>query len=78
MQREFTEEKAKQTAGLCSYDKLSVEFMALNLASMKSVEAFINDFTAQESQLQLLICNAGICICNQGTRALGNPVMLQV
>lgn len=67
MQIEFKEEKTKTTAGLCTYDTLSVEFMALDLASMKSVQTFINDFTAKESHLNLLICNAGIAICGQGT-----------
>ncbi|XP_056014761.1 dehydrogenase/reductase SDR family member on chromosome X-like isoform X2 [Ostrea edulis] len=65
MQIEFKEEKTKTTAGLCTYDTLSVEFMALDLASMKSVQTFINDFTAKESHLNLLICNAGIAICGQ-------------
>jgi NAD(P)-dependent dehydrogenase (short-subunit alcohol dehydrogenase family) len=60
MQSEFKTEKSKGTPGLCSGDTLAVEFMALDLSSLGSVETFISNFKAKETKLHVLLCNAGI------------------
>lgn len=62
MQKEFEEEKAKGTAGICSKERLDVEFMALDLASLSSVENFIETFKSKKTKLHLLLCNAGIAM----------------
>jgi WW domain-containing oxidoreductase len=38
----------------------SVEFMQLNLASLKSVKAFAEEVMAKELSLNILVCNAGV------------------
>ena len=40
--------------------KASVEFMQLNLASLKSVKAFAEKFMAKDLSLNILVCNAGV------------------
>ncbi|XP_061177286.1 retinol dehydrogenase 14-like [Saccostrea echinata] len=78
MQKEFREEKTKGTPGLCSSETLAVEFMALDLASLKSVESFINNFKEKENKLHLLICNAGIALHEQEYTEDGYEIMFQV
>lgn len=70
MQKEFEEEKAKGTAGICSKERLDVEFMALDLASLNSVENFIETFKSKETKLHLLLCNAGIAMYPLGMSIL--------
>ena len=67
MQKEFEEEKSKSTPGVCSRETLAVEFMKLDLTSLKSVESFVESFKAKESKLHILLCNAGIALHEQGT-----------
>ena len=69
MQGEFKEEKSKGTPGLCSSETLAVEFMALDLSSLRSVETFISDFKAKEPKLHVFICNAGIGLVEQSNRS---------
>ena len=38
----------------------SLEFMHLNLASLKSVKAFTEDFMGKGLSLNILVCNAGV------------------
>ena len=38
----------------------SVEFMQLNLASLKSVKAFTEEFMGKDLSLNILVCNAGV------------------
>lgn len=78
MQEAFEEEKAKGTTGICSKEKLEVEFMALDLASLKSVENFIEAFKSKESKLHLLLCNAGIAMHPQEYTEDGYEIMFQV
>ena len=67
MQEEFEGEKSKNTPGVCSRKTLAVEFMKLDLTSLKSVESFVESFKAKESKLHILLCNAGIALHEQGT-----------
>lgn len=70
MQKEFEEEKARGTTGICSKERLDVEIMALDLASLNSVENFIETFKSKETKLHLLLCNAGIAMHPQGMSIL--------
>lgn len=67
MQKEFDEEKSRGATGIRFKEKLDVEYMALDLASLKSVENFIETFKSKETKLHLLLCNAGISFHRQGT-----------
>ncbi|OWF44719.1 dehydrogenase/reductase SDR family member on chromosome X-like [Mizuhopecten yessoensis] len=60
MNKEFTEEKQKQTVGVVDYEQLNVEFMSLNLNSLKSVMNFVETYKASGRKLHKLYCNAGI------------------
>uniref|UniRef100_K1QBR2 WW domain-containing oxidoreductase n=1 Tax=Magallana gigas TaxID=29159 RepID=K1QBR2_MAGGI len=55
----FEQEKQKGTSGLTS-GELSVEFMELDLSSLKSTQKFIEEFKASGKPLHVLICNAGL------------------
>ncbi|XP_048765180.1 WW domain-containing oxidoreductase-like [Ostrea edulis] len=78
MQAEFKEERSKGTPGLCSCETLALEFMALDLASLKSVESFIDNFKAKEIKLHILLCNAGIALHAQEYTEDGFEIMFQV
>lgn len=78
MQKEFEEEKAKGTAGICSKERLDVEFMALDLASLNSVENFVETFKSKETKLHLLLCNAGIAMHPLEYTEDGFEIMFQV
>ncbi|XP_069115731.1 polyprenol dehydrogenase-like [Argopecten irradians] len=78
MNQEFQAEKEKGTPGIAKYDNLSVEFMKLDLASMKSVREFIDEFKAIGKQLHVLICNAGINTVDKTITEDGNELLFQV
>ncbi|XP_056014768.1 retinol dehydrogenase 14-like isoform X2 [Ostrea edulis] len=78
IQREFKEEKSKGAVGLCSSENLTLEFMALDLSSLKSVESFISTFKAKEPKLHVLLCNAGIALHPQEYTEDGFEIMFQV
>ncbi|XP_060079868.1 dehydrogenase/reductase SDR family member on chromosome X-like [Ylistrum balloti] len=78
MNREFLEEKQKGTLGLAQYDELSVEFMKLDCASLKSVREFIDEFKATGRKLHVLICNAGINTVEKTLTEDGNELLFQV
>lgn len=59
MEADFQEEKQKGTSGLTS-GTLSVEFMELDLSSLKSTLKFVEDFKTLGKPLHVLICNAGL------------------
>lgn len=59
MEADFEQEKQKGTSGLTS-GELSVEFMELDLSSLKSTQKFIEEFKASGKPLHVLICNAGL------------------
>ncbi|XP_069136140.1 retinol dehydrogenase 14-like isoform X2 [Argopecten irradians] len=61
--KEYEEEKKKGTPGLCDYDKLSMDVMELDLASLASTRKFINDYRDSGRPLHVLICNAGVAMC---------------
>lgn len=59
MKADFEEEKQKGTTGLTS-EELSLEFMELDLSSLKSTQKFIEEFKASGKPLHVLLCNAGL------------------
>ena len=59
MNEEFQGEKLAGSKNIISDDRLSLEFMKLDLASLKSTKAFIDAFISSGRKLHLLICNAG-------------------
>ncbi|XP_048765185.2 WW domain-containing oxidoreductase-like isoform X2 [Ostrea edulis] len=78
MQNEFKMEKSKGALGLCSSETLALEFMTLDLSSLRSVETFINNFKAKEPKLHVLLCNAGIGLHEQNYTEDGFEIMFQV
>lgn len=60
MQQEFQCAKKDGKLGNITRDKLNVEYMIVDLASLKSTMAFIEKFIASGKLLHVLICNAGI------------------
>jgi len=66
MNEEFEEEKRSETPNIIADDRLNVEFMKLDLASIKSTMSFINEFKASGKKLHVLICNAGIYMHQEG------------
>ncbi|XP_021369957.1 WW domain-containing oxidoreductase-like [Mizuhopecten yessoensis] len=78
MNQEFQDEKQKGTLGLAHYDKLCVEFMKLDCASLKSVQEFIEEFKASGRQLHVLLCNAGINTVKKTLTEDGNELLFQV
>ena len=60
MNTEYMEEKAKGTQGLADYDTLAIEFMKVDLASLKSTVAFCEEFKKSGRPLHVLFCNAGL------------------
>lgn len=66
MNDEFQLEKEKGSDNIAEYDKLDIEFMQLDLASLKSTMAFIEKFKAKYKKLHLLICNAGLLSKHKG------------
>ena len=75
MQREYQDQRRSQDASTGGVndtertkgpDKLNVEFMSLDLASLSSTMEFINAFKAKGYPLHTLICNAGIAFVLYG------------
>ncbi|XP_022336407.2 WW domain-containing oxidoreductase-like [Crassostrea virginica] len=77
MEADFQEEKQKGTSGLTS-GTLSVEFMELDLSSLKSTLKFVEDFKALGKPLHVLICNAGLGMHPLTYTEDGNELMFQV
>uniref|UniRef100_A0A8W8N740 WW domain-containing oxidoreductase n=1 Tax=Magallana gigas TaxID=29159 RepID=A0A8W8N740_MAGGI len=77
MEADFEQEKQKGTSGLTS-GELSVEFMELDLSSLKSTQKFIEEFKASGKPLHVLICNAGLGMHPLTYTEDGNELMFQV
>lgn len=78
MKTEFQAEKDKHTEGISETDTLHVEFMQVDLASLRSVKSFIEEFRSSGRQLHTLICNAGIAMHPQHYTEDDNELMFQV
>ncbi|KAK3602907.1 hypothetical protein CHS0354_018774 [Potamilus streckersoni] len=78
IQDEFQVEKAKGTPVICKLEKLSMEFMELNLGSFKSVRSFINAYKSSGRKLHMLVCNAGVALVPFTKTEDGYEVMFQV
>ncbi|KAK3098092.1 hypothetical protein FSP39_016031 [Pinctada imbricata] len=60
MNGEFQDEKAAGAKNIISDERLSLEFMKVDLSSLESTKAFIDAFKASGRKLHLLVCNAAI------------------
>ncbi len=69
MNEDYEQMKAagKLEKGHINEDKLPVEFMQVDLASLKSTMDFIEAFKASGRKLQVLLCNAGLAAVERGT-----------
>lgn len=75
MHEDFEKEKKKFTS---LTDELSVEFMKVDLTSLKSVMNFIQEFKSSGRKLQTLVCNAGIGSILQTYTEDDNEMIFQV
>ncbi|CAC5376700.1 RDH12 [Mytilus coruscus] len=79
MKSDFRERvKEQKTEGVTQTDDLSVEFMKLDLSSLKSTKEFVDQFTESGRPLNTLICNAGIAFHPLEYTEDGNETMFQV
>ncbi|KAL5010993.1 hypothetical protein ScPMuIL_013298 [Solemya velum] len=78
MNTEFQEEKSKGRTDIVDYDQLCVEYMHVDLASLKSTKQFIDAFIATGQPLHVLICNAGIAFVPKTYTEDGYELMFQV
>lgn len=65
MNAEFQEEKTTFADNIITDDTLSVEFMKLDLASLKSTMEFVEEFKTSGRKLHVLICNAGVMMADE-------------
>lgn len=78
MKSDFQRVKEQKTEGVTQTDDLSVEFMKLDLSSLKSTKEFVDQFTESGRPLNTLICNAGIAFHPLEYTEDGNETMFQV
>lgn len=80
MQDEYGKLKVDITAThqIRVYDHLALEYMDLDLGSMKSTLKFVEDFKKSGRKLHVLICNAGIGLAPYERTEDGFEKMLQV
>ncbi|KAL3882937.1 hypothetical protein ACJMK2_029239 [Sinanodonta woodiana] len=78
IQDEFQVEKEKGTPAICKLEKLSMEFMELDLGSFKSVRSFIEAYRSSGRELHVLVCNAGVALVPFTKTEDGYEIMLQV
>lgn len=80
MNEDFSKIKAK-AKGPSEYiddETLSVDFIRLDLASLKSVMEFIEAFKSTGKALHSLICNAGIFMGSLGNLIFINVISISV
>ncbi|XP_046550353.1 retinol dehydrogenase 14-like isoform X2 [Haliotis rubra] len=80
MNEEFRASKEAGTLpeGISQTGSLAVDFMELDLASLKSTMAFIEAFKASGRKLHVLLCNAGVAMLPRGFTEDGHETMFQV
>ncbi|KAK3097456.1 hypothetical protein FSP39_009791 [Pinctada imbricata] len=78
MNEEYQTEKKHGTPDIVTLDQLDVSFLPLDCSSLKSSKEFIDLFLAKESQLHLLLFNAGIAAHEQEYTDDGYEKMFQV
>ncbi|XP_046560457.1 retinol dehydrogenase 14-like [Haliotis rubra] len=80
MNEDYEQIKAdgKLEAGHINEAKLPVEFMQLDLASLKSTMDFIEAFKASGRKLQVLLCNAGLAAVEREITDDGYEMQFQV
>ena len=66
MNTEYKELKEAGTEDLADLEELNVEFMQLDLSSLKSTKEFVEAFKKSGRELHVLVCNAGIMRPNYG------------
>ncbi|KAK3588478.1 hypothetical protein CHS0354_012886, partial [Potamilus streckersoni] len=80
MEEEFQEAKAKKKMSdvLPAVEKLDIEYMICDLASLKSVMTFIEKFKASKRDLHVLICNASTYAIHEGMTEDNHDAVYQV
>ncbi|XP_067674580.1 retinol dehydrogenase 12-like [Haliotis asinina] len=80
MNDEYHEDKknGKLKEGHINEDKLPVDFMLLDLASLKSTMEFIEAFKSSGRKLHVLLCNAGLAVVPRGHTEDGYETHFQV
>ncbi|XP_041354315.1 WW domain-containing oxidoreductase-like [Gigantopelta aegis] len=78
MNKEFREAKERGEKNIIQDDKLNVEFMLLDLASLKSTMNFIAMFKSSGRKLHVLLCNAGVGLVVRGYTEDGYEMHFQV
>lgn len=78
MKAEFQAEKDRGTAGIIQDGELNVQYMQLDLGSLKSTKSFIDAFKSSGNKLHSIICNAGIGMHAQEYTEDENELMFQV
>ena len=74
--RDLPKAEAARAGILASVPDADLELRELDLASLASARAFVDGFLADHSSLDLLINNAGLMACPQGTTADGFELQL--
>jgi NAD(P)-dependent dehydrogenase (short-subunit alcohol dehydrogenase family) len=70
MNEEYQTEKANGTSGIVNVQTLDIQFMKLDLGSLKSSMEFVDAFKATGRLLHTLVCNAGIFSSHQSKEYL--------
>lgn len=78
MKAEFLVERERKTEGVITDGDIDVEFMQLDLGSLKSTKSFIDEFLKSGRKLHVLICNAGVAMHEQEYTEDDNELMFQV
>ncbi|KAJ8315148.1 hypothetical protein KUTeg_007298 [Tegillarca granosa] len=73
MKKDFLSEKQKIEEKTNLTDELLIEFMMVDMSSLRSVKSFIDEFKSSGRKLHALVCNAGVFNFNAGK--LSEPLL---